>query len=168
MNNFKHIVLLSVLCSLLLSTNCGEDKRDAPVKSLIYFAENDKTVKAIENVHLIIGKSYILEEKTYLVVDSAMLYEMVVNNEDVSRVVTTYVKNMSGLFAEIKLFNQDINSWDVSNVEDMSLMFSQAKSFNQDISSWDVSNVTDMSLSLIHICRCRRIERCRSRWWPYH
>ena len=23
-------------------------------------------------------------------------------------------------------------------------------------------------LSLIHICRCRRIERCRSRWSPYH
>eukprot|EP00826_Nyctotherus_ovalis_P011235 TRINITY_DN12936_c0_g1_i1.p1 TRINITY_DN12936_c0_g1~~TRINITY_DN12936_c0_g1_i1.p1 ORF type:complete len:104 (-),score=19.95 TRINITY_DN12936_c0_g1_i1:11-322(-) len=28
---------------------------------------------------------------------------------------------------------------------------------------WDVLN-----LSLIHICRCRRIERCRSRWSPYH
>eukprot|EP00826_Nyctotherus_ovalis_P041066 TRINITY_DN40_c0_g1_i13.p1 TRINITY_DN40_c0_g1~~TRINITY_DN40_c0_g1_i13.p1 ORF type:complete len:109 (-),score=1.88 TRINITY_DN40_c0_g1_i13:13-339(-) len=27
-------------------------------------------------------------------------------------------------------------------------------------------NVQD--LSLIHICRCRRIERCRSRWSPYH
>eukprot|EP00826_Nyctotherus_ovalis_P025508 TRINITY_DN19783_c0_g1_i1.p1 TRINITY_DN19783_c0_g1~~TRINITY_DN19783_c0_g1_i1.p1 ORF type:complete len:165 (+),score=43.73 TRINITY_DN19783_c0_g1_i1:299-793(+) len=25
-----------------------------------------------------------------------------------------------------------------------------------------------MYLSLIHICRCRRIERCRSRWSPYH
>eukprot|EP00826_Nyctotherus_ovalis_P063586 TRINITY_DN9328_c0_g1_i3.p1 TRINITY_DN9328_c0_g1~~TRINITY_DN9328_c0_g1_i3.p1 ORF type:complete len:258 (+),score=80.21 TRINITY_DN9328_c0_g1_i3:210-983(+) len=24
------------------------------------------------------------------------------------------------------------------------------------------------NLSLIHICRCRRIERCRSRWSPYH
>eukprot|EP00826_Nyctotherus_ovalis_P019405 TRINITY_DN15983_c0_g2_i2.p1 TRINITY_DN15983_c0_g2~~TRINITY_DN15983_c0_g2_i2.p1 ORF type:complete len:275 (-),score=81.97 TRINITY_DN15983_c0_g2_i2:22-846(-) len=24
------------------------------------------------------------------------------------------------------------------------------------------------ALSLIHICRCRRIERCRSRWSPYH
>ena len=23
-------------------------------------------------------------------------------------------------------------------------------------------------LALIHICRCRRIERCRSRWSPYH
>eukprot|EP00826_Nyctotherus_ovalis_P047653 TRINITY_DN5510_c0_g3_i2.p1 TRINITY_DN5510_c0_g3~~TRINITY_DN5510_c0_g3_i2.p1 ORF type:complete len:102 (+),score=12.52 TRINITY_DN5510_c0_g3_i2:221-526(+) len=25
-----------------------------------------------------------------------------------------------------------------------------------------------IDLSLIHICRCRRIERCRSRWSPYH
>eukprot|EP00826_Nyctotherus_ovalis_P022548 TRINITY_DN1745_c0_g2_i11.p1 TRINITY_DN1745_c0_g2~~TRINITY_DN1745_c0_g2_i11.p1 ORF type:complete len:214 (-),score=76.74 TRINITY_DN1745_c0_g2_i11:20-661(-) len=25
-----------------------------------------------------------------------------------------------------------------------------------------------LGLSLIHICRCRRIERCRSRWSPYH
>ena len=27
---------------------------------------------------------------------------------------------------------------------------------------------TDINLSLIHIRRCRRIERCRSRWSPYH
>eukprot|EP00826_Nyctotherus_ovalis_P010549 TRINITY_DN12774_c0_g2_i4.p1 TRINITY_DN12774_c0_g2~~TRINITY_DN12774_c0_g2_i4.p1 ORF type:complete len:298 (+),score=57.38 TRINITY_DN12774_c0_g2_i4:57-950(+) len=27
---------------------------------------------------------------------------------------------------------------------------------------------TLLYLSLIHICRCRRIERCRSRWSPYH
>src|SRR5450759_5701338 len=26
---------------------------------------------------------------------------------------------------------------------------------------------SSMYLSLIHISRCRRIERCRSRWWPY-
>eukprot|EP00826_Nyctotherus_ovalis_P022974 TRINITY_DN17704_c0_g1_i2.p1 TRINITY_DN17704_c0_g1~~TRINITY_DN17704_c0_g1_i2.p1 ORF type:complete len:247 (+),score=46.14 TRINITY_DN17704_c0_g1_i2:936-1676(+) len=29
-------------------------------------------------------------------------------------------------------------------------------------------NPQPMYLSLIHICRCRRIERCRSRWSPYH
>eukprot|EP00826_Nyctotherus_ovalis_P025444 TRINITY_DN19723_c0_g1_i1.p1 TRINITY_DN19723_c0_g1~~TRINITY_DN19723_c0_g1_i1.p1 ORF type:complete len:127 (-),score=19.06 TRINITY_DN19723_c0_g1_i1:12-392(-) len=28
--------------------------------------------------------------------------------------------------------------------------------------------VSDLLLSLIHICRCRRIERCRSRWSPDH
>ena len=29
-------------------------------------------------------------------------------------------------------------------------------------------DVPPVSLSLIHIWRCRRIERCRSRWSPYH
>ena len=29
-------------------------------------------------------------------------------------------------------------------------------------------NVAASPLSLIHIWRCRRIERCRSRWSPYH
>eukprot|EP00826_Nyctotherus_ovalis_P032127 TRINITY_DN25944_c0_g1_i1.p1 TRINITY_DN25944_c0_g1~~TRINITY_DN25944_c0_g1_i1.p1 ORF type:complete len:237 (-),score=65.61 TRINITY_DN25944_c0_g1_i1:17-727(-) len=28
--------------------------------------------------------------------------------------------------------------------------------------------INSKHLSLIHICRCRRIERCRSRWSPYH
>ena len=28
--------------------------------------------------------------------------------------------------------------------------------------------IDDYYLSLIHIWRCRRIERCRSRWSPYH
>ena len=30
------------------------------------------------------------------------------------------------------------------------------------------ANALVYGLSLIHICRCRRIERCRSRWSPYH
>eukprot|EP00826_Nyctotherus_ovalis_P051197 TRINITY_DN6387_c0_g1_i1.p1 TRINITY_DN6387_c0_g1~~TRINITY_DN6387_c0_g1_i1.p1 ORF type:complete len:111 (+),score=31.87 TRINITY_DN6387_c0_g1_i1:73-405(+) len=31
-----------------------------------------------------------------------------------------------------------------------------------------VDGISSFDLSLIHICRCRRIERCRSRWSPYH
>ena len=31
-----------------------------------------------------------------------------------------------------------------------------------------VINESVLCLSLIHIWRCRRIERCRSRWSPYH
>ena len=27
---------------------------------------------------------------------------------------------------------------------------------------------SDLTLSLIHICRCRRLLTCRSRWSPYH
>ena len=30
------------------------------------------------------------------------------------------------------------------------------------------TQVVAFGLSLIHIWRCRRIERCRSRWSPYH
>ena len=33
---------------------------------------------------------------------------------------------------------------------------------------WPQSQEGDWTLSLIHIWRCRRIERCRSRWSPYH
>eukprot|EP00826_Nyctotherus_ovalis_P016817 TRINITY_DN14895_c0_g1_i3.p1 TRINITY_DN14895_c0_g1~~TRINITY_DN14895_c0_g1_i3.p1 ORF type:complete len:127 (+),score=14.54 TRINITY_DN14895_c0_g1_i3:510-890(+) len=32
----------------------------------------------------------------------------------------------------------------------------------------DADMMIKLMLSLIHICRCRRIERCRSRWSPYH
>eukprot|EP00826_Nyctotherus_ovalis_P032272 TRINITY_DN2601_c0_g2_i2.p1 TRINITY_DN2601_c0_g2~~TRINITY_DN2601_c0_g2_i2.p1 ORF type:complete len:570 (-),score=114.20 TRINITY_DN2601_c0_g2_i2:22-1731(-) len=35
-------------------------------------------------------------------------------------------------------------------------------------SKYDGEWRNDKKLSLIHICRCRRIERCRSRWSPYH
>ena len=28
--------------------------------------------------------------------------------------------------------------------------------------------VEELELSLIHICRCRRLLTCRSRWSPYH
>ena len=146
MKRTKYVYLLSVLYLTALLTNCGENQRSAPVKSLIYFAENGQTVKAKENVHLIVGKSYVLNEKIYLVVDSTMLYEMVANDDDITKVVTTYVKDMSDLFANAEFFNKDISSWDVSNVTDMKGMFAGATSFNKSLIHWDVSNVTDMSL----------------------
>eukprot|EP00826_Nyctotherus_ovalis_P059514 TRINITY_DN8283_c0_g1_i1.p1 TRINITY_DN8283_c0_g1~~TRINITY_DN8283_c0_g1_i1.p1 ORF type:complete len:627 (-),score=129.98 TRINITY_DN8283_c0_g1_i1:17-1897(-) len=44
------------------------------------------------------------------------------------------------------------------------------KSSTTVISEKEISPKTPkpQNLSLIHICRCRRIERCRSRWSPYH
>ena len=81
-----------------------------------------------------------------MVVDSAMLYRMVDENADVSKVVTTKIARMLYLFSDStdQTFNEYISSWDVSNVTDMAVMFFGASSFNQDISSWDVSNVTNM------------------------
>ena len=66
------------------------------------------------------------------------------NNEDVTKVNTSCIKDMSKLFVYNKDFNQDISNWDVSNVTNMGSMFDSATSFNQDISNWDVSHVTMM------------------------
>ena len=94
---------------------------------------------------------------------------MFTKEEDVSKVVTTLITDMSDLFINAPAtslpfrplyveFNPDISSWDVSNVTNMSNMFgtkgySEAQNrdnyyevyFNQDISKWDVSKVTNMS-----------------------
>ena len=103
------------------------------------------------------GDTYDVNGITYTVVDNAMLYEMVENEEDVTKVITTLVTDMYRLF-EGRNFNQDISSWDVSNVTDMKRMFfyncgtgddcdcGPTTKFNQDISSWDVSNVKYMGL----------------------
>ena len=122
-------------------------------ESLIYLDENGVTIKATEDA--VVGESYDLDSVSYLVVDSAMLYQMVVDGLDVTKVVTTSVSNMSYLFSQLDpngdfiaiadAFNQDISSWDVSNVTNMNQMFYAASSFNQDISSWDVSKVTNMN-----------------------
>ena len=42
------------------------------------------------------------------------------------------------------------------------------QSYIRHISVIYLSYITHISLSLIHIWLCRRIERCRSRWSPYH
>ena len=82
-----------------------------------------------------IGESYELDGDGYLVVDSTMLYNMVVEEEDVTKVVTANVRNMSTLFPHVRdgvlmetpmPFNQDISSWDVSNVTNMTQMFYSA------------------------------------------
>ena len=72
-----------------------------------------------------------------------MLYKMVANDEDVTKVVTTNITNM-GLMFDHKRFNQDICSWDLGNGKDMNGMFDRVSSFNQDIGPWDVINVTNM------------------------
>jgi uncharacterized repeat protein (TIGR02543 family) len=108
----------------------------------IYIAENGVTIKAKETA--IIGDMQELNGETYKVVDETMLREMVTNDEDVSKVVTTNVTNMNLLFNEKTTFNQDISSWDISNVTNMRSMFRAASSFNQDISLWDVSRVVTM------------------------
>ena len=107
----------------------------------IYLASNGVTVKATADAK--VGEVGLINGIVYEVVDEDKLREMISNNQDVTKVVTSKVYNMKELFKNNYDFNQDIGSWDVSNVTDMGLMF-YGTSFNQDISSWDVSNVTNM------------------------
>ena len=65
-------------------------------------------------------------------------------NVDLSKVVTTCVRDMSRLFYSKTTFNEDISSWDTSNVTTMESMFYNASVFNQDIGRWDTSKVTNM------------------------
>jgi surface protein/predicted outer membrane repeat protein len=80
-----------------------------------------------------------------LIVNRAILKEMIANGENVTNVYTGQITDMSELFLGNTTFNQNIDSWDTSNVEVMGQMFRGATSFNQDINSWDTSKVTDMS-----------------------
>ena len=105
----------------------------------VYLDSNGITVKAYECAQF--GDTGIINGTTYTVVSSVTLYNMIVNNEDVTKVVTTKITDMSAMFIYANAFNQDISSWDVSNVIDMNSMFYEATSFNQPIGNWNMSNV---------------------------
>ncbi len=78
------------------------------------------------------------------------LIEKIEAKENVSKVDTSEIKDMSELFyaeggvQRVENFNQPLNDWDVSKVENMDCMFCMAISFNQLLNDWDVSNVTTM------------------------
>ena len=103
--------------------------------------DNGITIKVFAGV---VGESYELNGQMYKVVDETMLRAMVANNEDVTKVVTTRVKNMEYLFVSKTDFNQDISTWDTEWVTSMHGTFNNATSFNQDISAWNVRNVVFM------------------------
>ncbi len=72
------------------------------------------------------------------------LASLITAGDDVTKVNTGGITDMSSLFMNNTTFNQDIGSWDVSNVTDMSSMFYKAEAFNGNISGWNVSSVTTM------------------------
>ena len=146
--NFIHVIFF------LLLSSC-EDKVDeslifdieSPVgvnlsEQKIFLDENNVTVKCFEAE---VGSTATVNGKEYTVVDETILREMVENDEDVSCVCTSKIKDMNSLFENKLLFNQDIGSWDTSKVTDMENMFNLAESFNQDLGSWDTSNVKSMA-----------------------
>lgn len=114
---------------------------DGTPPPLIYLADNNVTIKARAIAE--VGYTAVINDKEYVVVDKAKLVEMIANGEDVTKVVTSKIKDMSWMFY-YSTFNQAIGTWDTSNVTDMTGMFFIG-SFDQDISEWDTSKVTSMS-----------------------
>ena len=111
--------------------------------SPIYIGNNGITIKVKKDVEN--GFKYELGGILYTVVDELTLREMIKNNEDVSRVITSNVTDMSKMFLNATFFNQNIESWDTTNVTSMASMFNGANSFNRNIGSWRTSNVKNMN-----------------------
>ena len=171
--------LIYIFLTVLVVACSGDDSNDQDNNNQsscngdnpVYLADNGVTIKACSSASA--GETGVINGVTYTVVDEAMLREMVENEQDVTKVATTKVTNMSYLFfisydlpksnfnqpignwdtsnvTDIRdmfkytTFNQNISSWNVSSVADMGSMFEENDLFNQPIGNWDVSNVTDM------------------------
>ena len=118
----------------------------------VYLASNGVTVKAKSGA--VAGDTGVLNGDTYTIVDINTLYTMIIDEQDVTKVVTSLVTDMSNMFflgdETYSNFNQDISSWDVSNVTKMESMFYNATSFNQDLSSWNVDVVTSCNFLCVN------------------
>ena len=101
MNHFTNILPYSFICSIVLFTNCGEDSDDVDADAdsdFIYLDENGVTVKASENA--VIGENYELNGVNYFVVDKDLLFQMIADEEDVTKVITSRITDMVGIFLE--------------------------------------------------------------------
>ena len=118
----------------------------------VYLASNGVTVKA--SAGAVAGDTGVLNGDTYTIVDINTLNTMISDEQDVTKVVTSLLTDMSNMFflgdETYSNFNQDISSWDVSNVTKMESMFYNATSFNQDLSSWNVDVVTSCNFLCVN------------------
>ena len=142
--------LLYLFLTLLIVACSGEDNNNNQSScngdNPVYLADNGITIKACDDAE--VYSTGIINGETYTVVNEIVLRDMIENGDDITKVVTTKITDMSYLLAteyeSFYDFNQDISSWDVSNVTTMEYMFAEADLFNQDISIWDVSNVISL------------------------
>ena len=142
---YLFLTVLIVACS---SEDGSNNQSSCNGDNPVYLADNGVTIKACDDAE--VYSTGIINGETYTVVNEIVLRDMLENEEDVSRVVTTKVTDMSSMFPssssenEVDEFNQDISHWDVSNVTNMERMFYTLFSFDQPLNNWDVSNVTTM------------------------
>ncbi len=151
--------------SILFLFSC--DRENENFSEPFYLDDNGITIKARDWVTS--GTTGEINGITYKAVDIDTLRLMFSNEEDVSKVVTTLITDMSYLFSnapvrnvgpyrpEEILFDPDISSWDVSNVTNMKGMFGTRDTseyvrvnFNKDISKWDLSKVNNVSFMFVN------------------
>ena len=125
-----------------------EDNGGEPADcDVVYLDANGVTIKACESAN--IGDVGTINGVEYTVVDREMLDQMLLNEEDVTKVCTSRITDLSFMncspnyepYNFSQSFNQDISSWNISSATDMGRMFQSAISFNQDLSGWDLSSV---------------------------
>jgi len=99
--------LLYLFLTVLIVGCSGEDSNNNPNDgdntllvcngdNPVYLADNGVTIKACDFAN--VGDTGVVNGVTYTVVDEAMLRQMVANGEDVTKVTTTKVTNMSDFF----------------------------------------------------------------------
>lgn len=121
-------------------TSSNENSEEAG----LYLAENSITIKA--NSAAKPGVTLVFEGVEYLVVNDQMLRDIITDDrEDISKLVTTYVTDLSNLFENKQTITPNIAAWDTSNVTDMSYLFAGASVYNGVLSYWNTAKVTNMS-----------------------
>ena len=142
MKKITYLIITLILVSFTDSTSTiSNTKSITDLDNPVYVADNGITIKAKEWAK--IGATGIIANLTYTVVNEEMLREMLANEEDLTKIATSKVTNMSTLFYGAEIFNQAIGNWDLSKVTNVHSMFYGATSFNQNLGAWNVDAVID-------------------------
>ena len=144
----KLIYLFSFIAIVACSSDDSNIINNDASPNPVFLDVNGITVKAREWAEA--GATGEINGITYTVVNEAMLRQMAVNNEDLTKLAISKVTDTSDLFSHYEDFNQDIGNWDVSNVVEMKGMFANNNIFNQNITNWDLSKVISIGGMFYH------------------